>query len=167
MEDQCGLYGANLYLPGGVINVPTEPTDNFGLWSSFGGQLCLAWHPLDKDFPMQKALEQVKLYKRVRPLLSGDFYPLTDCALEIPWLAYQFDHTELGQGFALIFRRNASAGETFKFAPRGLDPKGHYACEFKGSGVNVTYTGAELSAGVDVTLKTAPDAELVIYTKQP
>ena len=106
VSDQSGLCGANFYLPGGVINVPTEATDNFGLWSSFAGQLCLAWHPLDKDFPMELAKRQVKLYKRVRPLLSGDFYPLTECTLEQPWLAYQFHRNDLNQGFALIFKRN-------------------------------------------------------------
>ena len=118
VSDQTDLCGANLYLPGGVINVPTEATDNFGLWSSFAGQLCLAWHPLDKDFPMERAKRQVQLYKRVRPLLSGDFYPLTDCTLEKPWLAYQFHRTDLNRGFALIFKRKAAEGDTFLFAPR-------------------------------------------------
>ncbi len=73
VTDQAGLCGGNLYLPGGVLNVPTSATDNFGLWSSFAGQLCLAWHPLDKDFPMELAKRQVKLYKRVRPYLSRRF----------------------------------------------------------------------------------------------
>ena len=98
VSDQTDLCGGNFFLPGGVLNVPTSATDNFGLWSAFAGQLCLAWHPLDKDFPMELAKRQVKLYKRVRPYLSGDFYPLTDCTLERPWLAYQFHRNDLNQG---------------------------------------------------------------------
>jgi alpha-galactosidase len=176
ITDQAGMYGGNLYMPGGVLNLPTQAIDNFGLWSSFAGQLCLAWHPLDKDFPMELAKRQVKLYKRVRPYLSGDFYPLTDCTLDRPWLAYQFHRNDLDQGFALIFKRKAVepgvsasglAGDTFAFAPRGLDPQAHYAISCQGSGMKAVYTGAELAKGVKLTLKTTPDAELVIYEKQP
>ena len=132
VSDQSDLCGANLYLPGGVINVPTEATDNFGLWSSFAGQLCLAWHPLDKNFPMEQAKRQVQLYKRVRPLLSGDFYPLTECTLDKPWLAYQFHRNDLNQGFALIFKRKASEGDAFLFAPKGLEPQSRYAIRLPG-----------------------------------
>jgi alpha-galactosidase len=167
VSDQSGLCGANLYLPGGVINVPTEATDNFGLWSSFAGQLCLAWHPLDKDFPMKLAKRQVQLYKRVRPLLSGDFYPLTECTLEKPWLAYQFHRTDLDRGFALIFKRKASQGDGFLFAPKGLEPQSRYAIDCQQSGLKATYTGAELAKGVRLTLRKTPAAELVNYEKQP
>ena len=177
ITDQAGMYGGNLYMPGGVLNLPTQATDNFGVWSSFGGQLCVAWHPLDKDFPMDLAKRQVKLYKRVRPYLSGDFYPLTDCTLDRPWLAYQFHRHNLGQGFALIFKRKAVgqpgasapglAGDTFAFAPRGLDPQARYAISCQASGLQAVYTGAQLAKGVTLTLKKTPGAELVIYQQQP
>ena len=107
-SDQCSLYGANLYLPGGVINIPTETVDDYGAWSSFAGQFCLGWHPLDEDFPMELATLQVERYKRIRPLLSGDFYPLTLCSIEDPWLGYQFHRVDLDKGFALLFRRPVS-----------------------------------------------------------
>jgi alpha-galactosidase len=166
VTDQTGMVGGNLYLPGGVLNLPTRATDNFGLWSSFAGQLCLAWHPLDKDFPMELAKRQVKLYKRVRPYLCGDFYPLTDCTLEQPWLAYQFHRHDLGAGLALIFKRTAAQGDTFTFAPRGLDPQGHYAVSFQAGGTKAVSTGAELAKGVQVKVDKTPGAELAIYEKQ-
>lgn len=166
VSDQSGLCGANLFLSGGVINVPTEATDNFGLWLSFAGQLCLAWHPLDKDFPMQQAKRQVQLYKHVRPLLSGDFYPLTECTLDKPWLAYQFHRTDLDRGFALIFKRKAAEGDVFLFAPKGLEPHSRYAISCQQSGLKQVYSGAELAEGLRLTLKKTPDAELVIYEKQ-
>jgi alpha-galactosidase len=166
VSDHTGLCGANLFLPGGVINVPTEATDNFGLWSSFAGQLCLAWHPLDKDFPMQQAKRQVQLYKRIRPLLSGDFYPLTECTLDKPWLAYQFHRTDLDRGFALIFKRKASKGDVFVFAPKGLEPTSRYAIDCQQSGLKAVHTGAELAKGIQLSLKNTPEAEVVIYDKQ-
>ena len=105
---------------------------------------------------MELAKRQVKLYKRVRPYLSGDFYPLTDCTLDRPWLAYQFHRNDLGRGFALIFKRKAlanrepppEAGDTFAFAPRGLDPQARYAISCQASGRKAVYTGAELAKGV-------------------
>ena len=115
---------------------------------------------------MELAKRQVKLYKRVRPLLSGDFYPLTECMLDIPWLAYQFHRTDLDQGFALIFKRKATGDDTFQFTPRGLDPTTRYELSFQASGVKTVYTGAELAKGIQLTLKKAPEAELVIYEKQ-
>ena len=165
VSDQSGMCGANLYLPGGVLNLPTAATDNFGVWSSFAGQLCLAWHPLDKDFPMQEAKRQVKLYKRVRPLLSGDFYPLTECTLDRPWLAYQFHRHDLNQGFALIFKRKASAGDTFRL-PAGIRPSGALGLSCQGSSFAAVRTGTELAKGIELTLKKTPEAELVIYQQQ-
>ena len=171
-SDQVGLYGANLFLPGGLINVPTLYTNNFGAWSGFAGQFCLAWHPLDKDFPMEKARKQVALYKRIRPLLAGDYYPLTERDeleywLYIPWLAYQFHRTDLDEGFALIFKRTTEKGDTFRLALRGLNPEARYASHFQASGAKAVYAGAELSKGIDVNIAITPDVEMVIYEKQP
>jgi hypothetical protein len=39
-----------------------QSVDDYGVWSRFAGQLCLAWHPLDKDFPMERAQLQVERY---------------------------------------------------------------------------------------------------------
>jgi hypothetical protein len=74
-SDQSSLCDANLYLPGGTVNIPTMATDNYGAWSTFGGQFSLGWDPVDHTFPMDKARRQVELYKRIRPFLSGDYYP--------------------------------------------------------------------------------------------
>ena len=120
-----------------------------------------------RDFPMELAKRQVKLYKRVRPYLSGDFYPLTDCTLDCPWLAYQFHRNDLDGGFALIFKRKATESNTFAFAPRGLDPQARYVISCQGSGGGGVYTGAALAKGLPLTLPATPEAELVIYEKQP
>ena len=163
VSDQCGLYGANLFLPGGVLNIPTERTDDYGAWSSFGGQFCLGWHPLDEDFPMQQAKQQVDRYKRIRPMLRGDFYPLTECSLNAPWLAYQFHHHDLDRGFVLVFKRTGDGGDVFKLAPRGLIPTTTYSVTFESSGKTTAHTGVELANGVELVVSGSPDAELAVY----
>jgi len=168
-SDQCSLYGANLYLPGGLINIPTEATDDYGVWSSFAGQLCLGWHPLDEDFPMEVAQNQIKRYKRIRHLLSGDFYPLTPCSLAEPWIGYQFHRVDLDEGFALLFRRFDAekavylVNDTFEVRLRGVEPQTRYNVHFERSNHDEVLKGEELSKGIDVTISEIPGVEMVIY----
>ena len=117
-SDQSSLCGANLYLPGGTINIPTMATDDYGAWSSFAGQFSLGWDPIDPAFPMAKARRQVELYKRIRPFLSGEYYPMTACALENTWIAYQFHRRDLNSGFALVFRRPDSSRVSYPVSDR-------------------------------------------------
>ena len=170
-SDQISLYGANLFLPGGTINMPTQRTDNYGTWSSFAGQLCLAWNPLADDFPMDEAAKQVRLYKEIRQYLSGDFYPLTACTMDAAWLGYQFHRGDLDAGFALLFRRPVSdevihrVDDGFTVLLRGVDPSRRYRVWFPSRGGTdpETLTGAELVQGMPVTIEEAPGAEMIRY----
>jgi alpha-galactosidase len=162
-SDQCGLYGANMFLPGGYLNIPTSGLEDYEVWSSFAGQLCLAWHPIDADFDMEKALKQVELYKRIRGLLHGDFYPLTKCSLEEPWIGYQFHRTDINKGFVLLFRRNTYYS-SIDIALMGLEAKKSYFLQFHGSGKEATYSGKDLAEGITVNIEKSPGAELMTYS---
>jgi alpha-galactosidase len=168
-SDQSSLCGANLYLPGGTINIPTMATDDYGAWSSFGGQFSLGWDPIDPGFPMEKARRQVALYKRIRPLLSGDYYPMTGCALENTWVAYQFHRRDLNSGFALVFRRSDKdrvsypVGDSFRVQLRGLDPDGIYRVQYQAKGSQQTVRGGALMTGTELVLSKGPAAEMLIY----
>ena len=140
-------------------------------WSAFAGQFCLGWHPQDEDFPMELAQLQVQRYKNIRPLLSGDFYPLTPCSLEEAWIGYQFHRVDLDEGFALIFRRPVSKksihpiSDTFRLRLRGLDPEAHYKVHFEDKGKDETMTGGALSKGMDIVISEEKGAEMIIYKK--
>lgn len=169
-SDQCSLYGANLFLPGGVINIPTEAVDNYGAWSSFAGQFCLGWHPLDADFHTELAQRQVNLYKSIRQLLSGDFYPLTPCSLEETWIGYQFHRVDLDAGFILVFRRPVSkkalypASNTFRIHFRGVDPGKNYHLHFQQNDREEVLTGGVLAGGIDIVIGEEKGAEMIIYS---
>ena len=111
------------------------------------------------------------LYKRVRPFLSGDFYPLTPVPLDGTWLGYQFHRTDLESGFALVFKRLDfpreinSVSDTFKLQLRGLDPQFQYRGRFESSHTDKTLTGEALAEGIELTLGRAPAAELIIYNR--
>ena len=166
-SDQCSLFGGNLFLPGGLLNIPTYYTDDYGAWSSFAGQFCLGWHPRDEDFPFESARRQVQLYKRIRPLLKGDFYPLTPCSLTSPWLGYQFHRGDLDRGFALLFRRDVPGQDTFTVRLGGLDPKSEYEVSFVAAGSTQSCSGAKLVEGFEVGVPSIPGAELIFYAPVP
>jgi alpha-galactosidase len=168
-SDQCSLYGANLYLPGGYLILYTEAMDDYGAWSSFGGVLSIAWHLQDEDFPMSQAKLQIERYKRVRPLLSGDFYPLAPCSQDAEWIGYQFHRADLDAGFALVFRRSGErqaplpASSAFTARLRGLAPDRQYQVKLEHDGVEQLLSGADLSKGIDIVIATSPGAEMIAY----
>lgn len=168
-SDQGSLCGANLYLPGGTINIPTMATDDYGAWSSFGGQFSLGWDPIDPAFPMERARRQVELYKRIRPLLSGDYYPMTGCALENTWIAYQFHRRDINSGFALVFRRSDTnrvsypVRDSFQVRLRGLNPDANYRVQYQASNRQQTTKGRTLIKGTELVLSNGPAAEMIIY----
>ena len=161
-----------MYLPGGIINIPTERTDDYGAWSSFAGQFCPGWHPLDPDFPMEEARRQVERYKRVSPLLSGDFYPLTPASLHQAWIAYQFHRPDLARGLALIFRRPDTESAVFPVSNtlhiqlRGLNPRAKYRVHTEHGGRTQKLSGSALGRGLDVVLSQPRSAEMIEYVKE-
>jgi alpha-galactosidase len=167
--DQCQTYGTSLWMPGGSLVFYNQSTDNYALWSGFGGQLSVAWEPTDPDFPMDLARRQLDLYKSIRSFLSGDFYPLTPVSLDQIWMGYQFHRTELNGGCAFIFKRVKSPqtmyleNDTFKLQLKGLAPDARYGVRFESTGKEATVVGADLARGVELTLGIAPTAEMIVY----
>ena len=167
-SDQLSLYGANLFLPGGIISIPTQATDDYGAWSGFAGQFSLGWDPLDDDFPMEQARQQVELYKLIRPLLSGDFYPLTHPSLEQPWIGYQFHRNDLDRGLALIFRRDIvkpviPVPASLVISLRGLEPNTRYRVHRRKAGSDEIRPGRALAEGTEIVIRDAPGVELITY----
>jgi hypothetical protein len=166
--DQCTVYGTNFWLPGGMIVLFNESIEDYGAWSRFGGQLTLAWNPMDADFPMKEARRQLDLYKRIRLFLSGDFYPLTGISLDETWLGYQFHRFDLHEGVAMIFRRSTSPQTLYSYGARlrvqlrGIRPQSMYRVHFERTNKDERLTGQALANGIDVVLDKAPSAELIL-----
>ena len=104
----------------------------------------------------------------LRPLYLGDYYPLTDIDLdERHWCGWQFDRPDLGQGFAICFRRSASPCSACNVSLRGLDRAATYEVTFA-----ETYdvkekrfmTGQQL-AQLKAEIATVPGSLLVRYSK--
>lgn len=112
--------------------VPLHGCGNFGLEPSYafrsamtpGNILCVSSTDAGTEQGMKKS---VAIYRKLRPYMLGDFYPLfphSDAANA--WYGYQFNRPEQTDGFALVFRRGQAAEET-AVKLRGLDPERIYA----------------------------------------
>ncbi len=167
--DQCQTYGISLWLPGGSFVFYNQSMDDYGLWSGFGGQLSVAWEPSAPSFPQKTARRQISLYKRIRPYLGGDFYPLTPISMDGKWMGYQFHRTDLNSGCAFVFKRQKSPevlypeSDSFRLRLSGLARSAQYRVRYESAGTEKVISASGLKQGLDIALNAAPSAELITY----
>ena len=105
----------------------------------------------------------VTTYKtRIRPLVrSADLYHILPRPDGKNWDGIQYHDAATGKGVVYLFKPSAVA-DTITVKLRGVDSAKRYRVSFEdGSNPASEKTGAELMAGLDVTLKGAPVSELV------
>jgi alpha-galactosidase len=105
------------------------------------------------------------VYGRVRPFMTGDYYPLfPHTAEEDAWFGYQFHRPDLDAGMAMLFRREKCAEEDETAKLRDIDPKASYEVEFVDAGETRTMSGPEL-ASLKVRIPEKPGSALIFYKK--
>jgi alpha-galactosidase len=108
---------------------------------------------------LRKHLES---YLKIRPLYTGDYFPLTPHSLDTTsWIAWQFHRADLNEGVIQVFRRPEAASEKITVKLRGLDPQQRYEIENLDGGKEVR-TGAELMRGHAITLRERPAATMLM-----
>jgi alpha-galactosidase len=128
-QDQNQVAGLSLY-------VPTFGTGVWGFdpytWRSAvttGSSICVDTRK--QEFAGELAQQAIAEAKSLRPLYEGDYYPLAGAAIdERQWCGWQFHRPDLGEGFAVFFRRAASPYASFDAALQGLDPQATYEVSF-------------------------------------
>jgi len=115
----------------------------------------------------ENAVKQtVAVYKKVRPFMLGDFYPLF---LHVPdnnlWFGYQFHRNDLGGGMAVLFRREKSPEAEKIVQLKHLNPDAVYEVSFEGSLERQRVTGRE-AANLKVRISEAPGSVILCYQQQ-
>ncbi len=123
--------GANTFLPGGLLNVNVLPQAGkvaFDVASVFGGPLGFrADWPKLSEADRATIAKLVSSYKKVRPLLDADYYPLfAQQRTPASWTGWQFDDPEKGAGFFVLLRPGESPYGAADVALQGLDPAAQY-----------------------------------------
>lgn len=122
----------------------------------------------DCDFSTEETAwfrRMLRVADRVRRILMGKFYPLTDALTtsEELWAAYEGLLPETVEGFAAFFRRKA-APATRTFQLRGIDPAARWKVEDASTGEARELSGEELE-NFTVTLENAPSGRLIFFRK--
>lgn len=125
------------YLPyasvGNWVNAPYDVRS-----TGTAGMAC-NYDVLNPDFDFAWAEAILSEVARVRPLWSGDFYPLTEIdSRDDNWAAYQLHRDGVGAVYAFR-KKNAEAG-TFTASLYAIDPAATYSIRLTDEDMNVTET---------------------------
>ena len=156
---QAMTHGLSHWLP--LHGLGAAATDELALRSGMG-----ACGGFSINYRNPKAVAALRThldsYLKVRPLCTGDFYPLTPHSLDTTsWIAWQFHRPDLGESIVQAFRRLDATSDTLTIKLRGLIPQQRYEIENLDGGKEVR-TGAELMHGHAITLRAKPAAVVFI-----
>jgi len=156
---QAMSHGLSLWLP--LHGLGAAATDDLALRSGMGacGGFSINYRNPKAVAALRTHLES---YLKVRPLYTGDFYPLTPHSLDTTsWIAWQFQRPDLGESIVQAFRRLDAASDTLTVKLHGLVPQQRYEIEDLDGGKEVR-TGAELMRGHAITLRDKPAAAVLV-----
>lgn len=114
---------------------------------------------------LRKATDE---YKRVRPYLSGDYWPLSPHATDqASWCAVEFFRPDLAEGVVLVFRRRESPFDRACYRLQGLEAEAAYELADVDAGTTWTAGGAELSGrGLSVQIPEQAMSKLFFIRKR-
>jgi alpha-galactosidase len=157
-------YALSYWLPlHGQGAVSTDPYD---FRSGMGTNMAYAFDFYTPDAPFWGPLmTRVEEYRRVRPLFTGDFYPLTPYSTaKDAWIAWQFDRPDLGEGMAQAFRRPEAGDDAIRLKLQGLDRKARYVVTNLDEKDTTELTGEELmKTGLTARIESGPGSAIFTY----
>jgi alpha-galactosidase len=156
---QAMTHGLSLWLP--LHGLGAAATDELTLRSGMGacGGFSINYRNPKAVAALRKHLDS---FLKVRPLYTGDFYPLTPHSLDTTsWIAWQFHRPDLGESIVQAFRRLDATSDTLTIKLHGLVPQQRYEIENLDGGKEVR-AGAELMRGHAITLSEKPAAAVLV-----
>ena len=170
---QAHIWGFNHYLPANLHNTvlreqnaPVEdtPANRYRFFSFLGGAPCCCFDVRDPAWNETLGRKWIDLFKSIRHLTLGDYYPLTEYSLSREtWTGYQFHRPDLGEGLVAVFRRPESPYPAARFRLRGMAPHDRYEWRELFTGATETRSGQALMDGVNIALAHQPDMALYRY----
>ncbi len=149
-----------------------RPYDTYRMRSAYSPALATNYTFSERDIfgddpeKMAWLKERLHEYLKVRPLMTEDFYPLTevtDCS--DAWSAAQFDRPSHKDGMVQLFRREKSPFASASFDLHSIEEKDTYVFTDADGGETFTISGAELKTqGFRVTLPEKRSAKIYFYS---
>jgi alpha-galactosidase len=162
--NQHHLMGLAYYLPihaSGLFGSDPYTVRSVGyLGTSIGADT------VSPDFPVEEMRRASEEIRSLRHLYLGDYYPLIESGVdESRWCGWQFDRADLGEGFAMLFRRPACGEKSQEIALNGLDPSAVYDVSFAET-YDISRTSAHTGQALGqlkVEIDAAPGSILIRY----
>jgi alpha-galactosidase len=166
---------------GGLFRwIPMHGCGNFGLEPSYafrsamtaGNILVAASSKESLSNTNREAVSSVSktvaIYKKLRPFMVGDFYPLLPHnQSESQWYGYQFDNPDLKAGCAILFRREKCPDAIKTIHLNGVNPSSSYEVTNLDTASTTQITGRQLiENGLSVFIKDQPGSALILYAKK-
>ncbi len=163
---QAGNYGLGFWIPLVSGAARTENNDTYAFRSGLNGGMPFNVIKPNADVgealdcPVDWYREMMEQFQRVKPCLSGDFYPLTDCDVcADSVMAYQLDRPDKGMGAIFAFRRQACGTASFPVLP--VLPEGtRYVFQDLDNRTEWIVTGGD---ALTISIETAPGSRLLLY----
>jgi hypothetical protein len=157
----------------GCGNVGLEPSYAFRSAMTAGNILIAASSKEGLSDANGEAANSVKktvaIYKKLRPYMLGDFYPLfPHSESESQWYGYQFDNPGLNAGCAILFRREKCSDANRSIKLNGVNPNATYVVTNLDTAKTAEVSGRDLlEKGLSVAIQSQPGSALIQYAKQP
>ncbi|MFM8905600.1 MAG: alpha-galactosidase [Verrucomicrobiota bacterium] len=156
---QAMTHGLSYWLP--LHGLGAAATDDLALRSGMGacGGFSINYRDPKAVLALRRHLER---YLEIRPIFTGDYYPLTAHSLDKKdWIAWQFHRADLNETLVQAFRRPEATSETLTVKLQGLIPQQRYEIENLDGGKEIR-TGTELIQGYTVTLREKPGSAVLL-----
>ena len=164
--NQVEHTGLSLYVP--LHAGPVSDHDAYAFRSAMSTGVCLYSDIRAAGFPDEPARRGVAEVHALRHLMLGDFYPLTPITVDpAQWFALQYHRPDLGEGFALFFRRGQCRTPAYCASLRAIDAEATYLVSTSAAfdmPPSREMTGAEL-ASLKVSTTQTPAAMLLRYER--
>lgn len=165
--DQASIWGLSQYLPNSVFVAHLNRMDNYSFHSTIASSLCLGWIADSEDFDRQLGKKMLDLYREIRHLLIGSWYPLLPQSRDPKsWMASQYHRPDLQEGIILAFRRAESPYRSIEIALRGLEKNAQYIFNYTTTGQDAIMNGEDLMTNFIITIPEKHGSELIIYRKK-
>lgn len=170
---QCQFSGMSQFAPYSSAGIKVNLADPYALRSYYAsglsiGEWCFIDHPLEESEDVNTLRRLTAEYKKVRPYMSCDYYPLTPYSMSKEcWCVWQFNDPKKEEGVVMAFRRERSKQSQGCFMLSGLQKDATYAFVNTDTNQKMSYSGRELMEnGLSIELRQPHTSTVFLYQKE-
>jgi alpha-galactosidase len=165
--DLAQIWGLSQYLPNSVFTTPLIRLDDRSFHCTLATSLIPGWIADAPDFDRRRAKQLTDVYRQLRHLLVGAWYPLLPYSRDGKhWMAAQYQRPDLGEGLVLVVPPLASQERSVRLQLRGLESAATYRVHFQVSNRQVEFRGRDLMNAFEVTVPAGDGGERIVLLRQ-